>query len=184
MRVLFFSCFKELLLSSFGCAAIEQQNSDLQQEDPRRKQSHLRAILCFVCRCVVSCLFHFYLIRLILIVVFLSPPPSIPPPPPLFLSKGTIFQKSTESREKSDMGVPCKFLFYVLTPSSFFPTSLLIHRFLLWCRGIVSLFYSSTFTILFLCHSLTFVFWCLLSDSEILLPCQIKLNQKSKIKSN
>lgn len=130
MRVLFLSCFKELLLSSFGCVAVTQQNSDLQQEDPR-KQSHLRAILCFVRRCVVSCLFHFYLICLILIVVFLSPPPSIPPPPPLFLSKGTFFQKSTEPREKSDMGVPCKFLFYVLTPSSFFPTSLLIHHFLL-----------------------------------------------------
>lgn len=108
--------------------------------------------------CVVSCLFHFYLICLILIVVFLSPPPSILPPPPLFLSEGTFFQKSTEPREKSDMGVPCKFLFYVLTPFSFFPTSLLIHRFLLW--GMRSLFYSSSFTFLFLCHSLTFVSCC------------------------
>lgn len=152
------------------------------RENNKSFKSHF--VFCVPLCCVVSCLFHFCLIRLILIAVFLSPPPSIPPPPPLFLSKGTFFQKSTEPREKSDMGVPCKFPFYVLTPSSFFPASLLIHRFLLWCRGIGSLFYGSAFTILFLCRSLTFVSWCLFSDSEILLPRQIKFNQKSKIKSN
>lgn len=35
--------------------------------------------------------------------------------PFFFLSQGSFFQKSTESKEKSDLGIPCKSMFYVLS---------------------------------------------------------------------
>lgn len=70
--------------------------------------------------CLPRCVFVPFVLHLVLIVLSFSPS---------FLSylhssiQGTFSQKSTESREKNDVGLPCKSIFYVLT------LSLLFHSF-------------------------------------------------------
>lgn len=71
------------------------------------------------CLCVISCLSHFTWHVCLISVVLLSHHHCIIPPLP-FLSQGSLFQKSTESKEKSDLGFTCKLMFYVLSPFFFF----------------------------------------------------------------
>lgn len=122
---------------------VDQINTGLNYEPRRQAWVSLNHFV-FVSCVFVPLLFH---LVLILIVVSFSPSiplslrpsihPPTPPPPPPFLSKGTFSQKSTtESREKSDVGLPCKFIFYVLAPS---PLFLFPTRFL--CCLLVSLLY-------------------------------------------
>lgn len=51
--------------------------------------------------------------------VFLFPSSIIPPSLFFFPSQGSLFQKSTESKEKNELGIPCKSMFSVLPPSIF-----------------------------------------------------------------
>lgn len=100
------------------------------QEKHARKEPN--AGVFFLCR-VLSCLFHFiWRVCLILIVVFLSPSsihstiPSSPHP------QGSFFQKSTEPKEKSDLGIPCKSTFLCFIIILFSLLSYWSQSFFLW----------------------------------------------------
>lgn len=68
-------------------------------------------ILPFTCLCAFSFVpFDFiYFIFVVLFYSFFSFHHSF-----LFLSQGSLFQKSTEPKEHSALGIPCKLMFYVL----------------------------------------------------------------------
>lgn len=113
----FLDSYKRFFLSFIFAAA------DLKS----RKKKKFRTSPLF-CVGVLSCLFHF--IRHIIWFWLLCSSPFLHPfhRPLLFLSQGSFFQKSTEPKENSDLGIPCKFMFYVLSPFIF--SSRLTHFFL------------------------------------------------------
>lgn len=96
----------------------------LQTKYRERKKERKVCHVYFCCLCPVICpiLFNLFVPSFVVfLILFLHP--SIIPHPPILLSQGSLFQKSTEPKERSDLGFTCKLMFYVLPSSVFFPSS-------------------------------------------------------------